>query len=115
MSEQSVQIFFRLSDAESGTEVEREEILEFQDSLSDTLAATQTGELDGDERGDGYCRMFLYGSDADAIVSSIVRVLQKHVPLEGSYLLKRHGPPGTREDRVDIGSVEAIRRLHTGN
>jgi hypothetical protein len=56
----------------------------------------------GDEWGEGACTIYMYGPSADHLWEAIAPVLEKRPFPKGSYARRRYGPPGTREDRVDL-------------
>jgi hypothetical protein len=102
MPEHSVQIFVRLSDERNGAAPEREKIFELQESIRDLLEEAEVGELDGDEWGEGFCQIFLYGSAADRILAAIENPVREFKAPRGSYIVVRKGPPGTEERRIDL-------------
>ena len=81
---------------------EREELHALQDDLGAAIDAADAGEFDGDEWGEGACTIYMYGPSADHLWEAIAPVLEKRPFPKGSYARRRYGPPGTREDRVDL-------------
>lgn len=73
-----------------------------QDQLDLAVQAAKAGELDGDEWGEGQCVVFLYGPSAALLWDAIAPVLEKYPFPEGSHAIKRQGPPGSSEERIDL-------------
>lgn len=93
----------RLSDADYGTEDEREALFILEDRLAHAIGRARAGEFDGNEFGGGECTLYMYGPDADALYNAIVPVLQMHPLARGGYAVKRYGDardPNAREVRV---------------
>ena len=76
--------------------------MELQDELEAIVERDGVGELDGDEWGGGFCRIFFYGPNANAILAAIRPALEKaHLP-EGSYVMQRNGPDGAAEETINL-------------
>ena len=77
-----------------------------QDRLFKAILNASAGELDGDEFGDGTCTIYCYGPNADRLWEAVAPVLEtEHFP-QGSVAIKRYGPPGAREENVDLARSE---------
>ena len=59
MAENAVLVFLKLSDSEFGTEEERDRIHALSDELHRAIEASNAGEFDGDEFGEGQCELFM--------------------------------------------------------
>jgi hypothetical protein len=94
-----------MSDAE-----ERQRILALEDQLSAAIKESGAGEFDGDEFGEGVCKSYMYGPSAERLSSLARPILKKFRPPAGSYLIKRYGKPGSKQDRVAIGGDETAPR-----
>jgi hypothetical protein len=91
--EQAVIVFLKLSNQQFGAFDEREALFELEDHLADAIAQHNAGEFDGDEIGEGECRIFMYGPNADNLYSSIEPVLKTSTLAAHGYALKRYGEP----------------------
>lgn len=100
---QSVTVLLRLSDPELTNEREQLHVYALEDGLMQALDESGAGTHETNELERGYLRIELLGPDADRIVE-VVRPLLGDVPA-GSYLSVRRGPPGTSEERVEIGEA----------
>lgn len=108
-SGQAVIVYLRLSDRDMGDPVEDDEPIEqLQNEMEQAVDASGTGEFDGDEWGGGYCRVFLYGRNADRLFEAILPALLRFDARAGSYVVRRYGMPGAREELVQLDS----RSLH---
>jgi hypothetical protein len=101
--EHAVLVYLKLSDEKMGSEQERNECHALEDRLERSIKAKQAGELDGDEFGEGFCTLYIYGPDADALFNAVESDLRAAPLLAGSYAIKRYGPatdPKARETKV---------------
>lgn len=90
MAEHCVQVFLKLS-SEHGTDKERDRISALTDKLADAIEKHEAGEFDGDEYGGGYCRLFMYGPDADKLFDAIKKPLLASPLSKGGHAIKRYG------------------------
>jgi hypothetical protein len=75
---------------------------QIEDPLIEAIDAAGVGEFDGHEVGPDEAVVYMYGPDADKLAAAIHPVL-KSLPLPpGSYLIKRYGDVGAREERVNL-------------
>ena len=98
--EQALIVHLRLSNNDAGTHEERERLFKLEDRLIDELEKRGVGEYDGNEIGGGEFTLYMYGSSTDQlweVVSPIVKALP---PPRKSYVIKRYGSPGAKEDRI---------------
>ena len=103
-SEQAVIAYIRLSDDRFGSAKEREAISDLGDGFRSLVDEAGIGEFDGDEFGQGWGVLYLYGADADAIANAITpRLLAFGCP-PGSYLIRRYGEPGARQVRQELST-----------
>lgn len=87
---------------QSGSLKERQEISKLEEQLNQALKRNGFDESDGDEFDNGDCIIYLYALDAEALYSCVEPVL-KSCPLRKKiYAVKRFGPPGARESRVEL-------------
>jgi hypothetical protein len=101
--EHAVLVYIKLSDANMGSEKERNDCHALEDRMERSIKTKQAGEFDGDEFGEGFCTLFMYGPDADALFNAVESDLRAAPLLAGSYAIKRYGPatdPTARETRV---------------
>ena len=92
-------VHIKLSDDEFGDGPERLAAYEVEDRLLDGIPA-DIGEVDGHEFGGGYATIFVYGPSAEALFGIILPMLAASTLPIGSFVTKRYGPPGAREDRI---------------
>ncbi|MBX3357908.1 MAG: hypothetical protein KF745_05725 [Phycisphaeraceae bacterium] len=98
----AVLLYIRLSDDAFGTDEDRAACFSLEDDLQKAVAAQRAGEYDGNEFGEGLCVIFMYGPDAESLWSAIEPALEKRPFRKGSYAIRRFGPPGAREERIDL-------------
>lgn len=101
----AVLVHIKLSDDKMGTEKERKECHALEERLETSIKTKRAGEFDGDEFGEGFCTLYMYGPDADALFSAVESDLRAAPLLAGSYAIKRYGPaadPNSREVRVAL-------------
>ena len=104
MAEHCVQVFLKLT-SETGSAEERECIAELTDKISDAIENAEVGEYDGDEYGEGVCRLFMYGPDADKLFEAVKELLVASVLSRDAYAIKRYGGASegdAKEVRVDL-------------
>ena len=99
--EQAVLVFIKLPD-DWGSDSDWDSIFGLEARLEEAIDRERAGELDGDEFGEGFCTIYMYGPDADGLVSVISPILKEYAMLSGSYAIKRYGEPGAREVRIDL-------------
>jgi hypothetical protein len=104
LHDHSVIVHLRLADTDIGTLDDEEPIEALTSRLESLLEATGTGELDGDEWGGGYCKLFLHGPDANSIAAAVLPDLLGYPARPGSYMVKRYGAPGALEELIELGS-----------
>jgi hypothetical protein len=75
---------------------------EIEDPLIAAIEEDGTGEFDGNEIGPDGATLFMYGPDADALYTTVSRVLSELDLPAGTYAIKRYGPPGAEETRVEL-------------
>ena len=96
-----VTLWLRLYDPTFENTREQGRVFALENELMRALDDAGAGEHDTNSLERGYMAMRMVGHDADAIVS-VVMPLLAGTP-EGTYLAVRRGPPGTGEDRVEVG------------
>ncbi len=100
--EHAVLVYLKLSDDEYGTTEERERVFELEDRLEDAITRRGAGEFDGNEFGGGFGELYMYGPNADTLSDAISETLRAFPKADGSYLVKRYGPPGATEQRIEL-------------
>ena len=100
----------------SGTLKERQQVGTLERQINQALRQNRFDELDGDEFDGGECMIYIYAYDADALYSCVQPALESSPVRRKVYAVKRYGPPGSREARVNLSeSVQAeppVRRPH---
>ena len=99
-AEQAVLVYIKLSDNEHGTHEERESIFKLESELEKKIDLASLGEYDGNEFGDGFVTLYMYGPDANRLFDAVIETIRNYKPGEGSYVIKRYGSPGAKEERV---------------
>jgi hypothetical protein len=82
---------------------EVQQIHELEDKLISAIKKASAGEFDGDEFGEGTCTLYMYGPSAERLFDATIQTLREYPAAKGSYLLKRFGKPGAKQDRVELG------------
>jgi len=73
-----------------------------ENQLSDATKNSAAGDFDGDEYGDGVCTIYMYGPSADRLLTVTLPVLKKFRAPAGSYVIKRYGTPGAKQERISL-------------
>ena len=73
-----------------------------EDPIIEAIARAGVGEFDGNEIGPDGATLYMYGPDADALWSAVEAAVRRSPLGAGSYVVKRYGPPGARESRVEL-------------
>jgi hypothetical protein len=100
--EQAVIATIKLNSGDMGSTEERQRITALEDQLSDAIKRSSAGEFDGDEYGGGVCTVYMYGPSAERLFAAVLPVLKKFRAPKGSYVVKRYGKPGAKQDRVAL-------------
>ena len=90
----------KLNSGDMGSADERQRITALEGQLADAITRSSTGEFDGDEYGGGMCTVCMYGPSAERLFVAVLPVLKKFRAPKGSYVVKRYGKPGARQDRI---------------
>jgi hypothetical protein len=101
--EQALIATVRLRSGDMGNAEERQRIVALEDRLTAAIKQSKAGEVDGDEFGNGVCTVYMYGPSADRLFKVALPILKKFVAPPGSYVVKRYGKPGAKQDRVALG------------
>lgn len=101
-SEQALLVLLKFSDNASGTPKERQDFRGLEDRVMNAIDTEGVGEYDGNDAGQGWYTLYAYGASADRLAEVVVPIVQAAKPPPGSYAVKRYGPPGSREVRIDI-------------
>ena len=104
MAEHCIQVFLKLS-TEHGSDKDRDRIEALTEKFADAIEKYEAGEFDGDEYGGGFCRLFMYGLDADKLFDAIKKPLLASPLSKGGYIVKRYGEASDtdcKEVRVDL-------------
>ncbi len=73
-----------------------------EDALITAIDTAGVGEYDGNAAGPDEVILYMYGPDADELFDAIEEVLGTSDLPTGAYAVKRYGPPGSAEVRVDL-------------
>lgn len=105
VSEHALIVTIPLSDGGFGTPEEREKVRRLCDELDRAMRSGKVGECDGDEFGEGICKVYLYGPDAGALFEAAAPVLRSAGLRPGVRVLQRWGragDPAAREEWTDL-------------
>ncbi len=102
--EQAVLVCLKLSNNEIGTSQERVDVSALRDRLIGALQRRELGEFDALEFGDGFGTISLDGANADRLSEVVLPVVRTFPARPGSYLLRRYGEPGAREQSIVLGA-----------
>ena len=100
--EQALIATIKLRSERMGSIEERNLILALEDQLSEAIKKSSAGEFDGDEWGDGTCTIYMYGPSAERLFAVTLPILKKFGAPQGSYVVKRYGKPGAKQDRAEL-------------
>lgn len=101
-TEQAVIVYLKLSDNDFGHPDERDYVHTLAEQLERLIKEQKAGEYDGDEFGGGYAKLYMYGPDANELFAAVIDAIKKHSVRNGSYLIRRFGKPGAKEERIDL-------------
>jgi hypothetical protein len=99
---QAILINIKLADDAFGESRERPALWDLEDELIRVLDATDAGDYDGNEVGEGLFTIHVYGRDADELVETVLPIIRRYPLPSGSSIVKRYGAPGAREDRLEL-------------
>jgi len=102
--EQAVILKLKLVSGPMGDEEEHKRLAELEDQLSNAIKQSSSGDLDGDEYGGGFCTIYMYGPSAERLFTSVLPTLKGFRATSGSYVIKRYGKPGAKQDRLTLGN-----------
>jgi hypothetical protein len=103
-SEQATLICLKLSDDEMGSSEERQAICILRDNLIHAVQERDVGEFDSLEYGEGFGTLTFNGTSADRLAAVLLPVVQAYSLQPGSYLVKRFGEDGAREQSIVLGA-----------
>ena len=101
-AEQALLVYLKLSDDEFGDFDEREAVFALEDRLIEAISSKKAGEYDGHEFGGGFGTLYMYGPDVDQLFDAVIATLKAYGSRPGSYLLKRCGGPGSKQEKIDL-------------
>jgi hypothetical protein len=101
-AEQAVRIYLKLSNDGFGDTKEREAVFKLEDELEQKISLASAGEYDGHDFGGGFGTLYMYGSNADKLFETIIESIRRYRPRAGSYIIKRYGEVGAREEKINL-------------
>jgi hypothetical protein len=111
--EQAVILKIKLVSGPMGNEEEHKRIAELEDKLANAIKQSSSGDLDGEEYGEGFCTIYMYGASAERLFTSVQPTLKGFRAPSGSYAIKRYGKPGAKQDRITLGNNEGAPRVES--
>jgi hypothetical protein len=100
--EQALIIKIPLHSGKTGNAEELKRLHALEDQLIVAIKESGAGEYDGNEIGEGVFTIYTYGPSAERLFAVVRPILKKFRPPTGSFLIKRYGNPGSKQDRVAI-------------
>jgi hypothetical protein len=100
--EEALIITIPLRSGKTGDAAERKRLHALEDQLIPAIKESGAGEYDGHEIGEGAFTMYIYGPSAERLFSVVRPILRKFRPPAGSFLIKRYGKPGSKQNKVPI-------------
>jgi len=100
--EQALIATIKIRSGDMGSPEERARIVALENQLSDAIKNSAAGDFDGDEYGDGVCTIYMYGPSADRLLTVTLPILKKFRAPTGSYVTKRYGKPGAKQERISL-------------
>lgn len=100
--EQALIITIPLHSGKTGNADELKRLYALEDHLIVAIKESGAGEYDGNEIGEGVFTIYVYGPSAERLFAVVRPILKKFRPPTGSFLVKRYGKPGSKQDRVAI-------------
>lgn len=100
-AEQALIVKIKLEGGHSGSR-EAQRISDLEDQLEKAIKTANVGEFDGDEFGDGFCAIYMYGPDAEKLAAVTLPILKTFHPPAGSFVIKRYGQAGAKQERLEL-------------
>jgi len=100
--QQSLLVHIKQRNDEHGQTSDARNSFSLEDKFVEALEEADAGELDGNEVGEGFFTIYMYGPGALRMWNAIAPVLGDLTAPVGSYVLKQYGMPGAREERIDL-------------
>jgi len=100
--EQALIVKIPLHSGKTGNADELKRLHALEDQLIVGIKESGAGEYDGNEIGEGVFTIYIYGPSAERLFAVVRPILRKFRPPTGSFLIKRYGKPGSKQDRVAI-------------
>jgi hypothetical protein len=100
--EQALIATIKLRSGDMGSTEERGRVAALEEKLSEAIKRSGAGDFDGDEYGAGVCTIYMYGPNADRLLAVTLPILKKFRAPAGSYVTRRYGKPGAKEDRIPL-------------
>jgi hypothetical protein len=101
-TEHAVLVYIKFSDDEFGQPEERESLYGLEDKIEPLVNSSGAGEFDGHEFGGGYGTLYMYGTNADKLSEVVIQAIRDSKPQKGSYVIKRYGNVGAKEERINL-------------
>lgn len=79
-----------------------DQISALEDQLAEAINSACAGEFDGNEVGQGELKLYMYGPDADKLLSSVEIVLRRNPLMRTAIATVRYGPPGASSREVSL-------------
>jgi hypothetical protein len=100
--EHAIIVTIKLRSEEMGDKAERDQIITLEHKLSDAIESSSAGELDGDEWGGGACTIYMYGQNAERLLSITLPIPREFRPPLGSYVVTRQGNSDADGRRIPL-------------
>jgi len=100
LNEHSVLIFLKFGRSPFNSERKLDAIFELENIIAEVVEKTGVGQFDGNEFCEDTVTFFIYGPDADKIVEELYPIIVCISYMSGSYIIKRYGDLGDREEQI---------------
>src|ERR1700733_7923997 len=105
--EQALIITIPLHSGTANTDEQNKQLYALEDRLIVAIKESVAGEYDGNEIGERVFTIYIYGPREERLFSVVLPILKKFRPPPGSYVIKRYGKSGSKEDRVALDGGDA--------
>ncbi len=100
--EEALIIKLAVTGGKFGSDEERTRIKALESDLEEAIKNTPgVGEFDGDEFGEGFCTLYMYGLSADQLLTTTSPTIRKMATFPGSFAIRRYGAPGATQVTTD--------------
>ena len=81
---------------------EKYDLSTLEDQLIEAIENNKAGEVDGNEMGEGFTKIYTYGPDADRLYGVVEPVLRAYPLCRNARIIIRKGGPGSPQTEVHL-------------